>query len=85
MEDILGKSQSKDCVFPRQVAMYLCRENLGMSYIKIGNIFSRDHSTVMSSIKQVCSALNNINSDFIFSIKQINESLFNELACLLKS
>ena len=75
MEDILGKSQSRDCVFPRQVAMYLCRENLGMSYIKIGNIFSRDHSTVMSSIKQVCSALNNINSDFIFSIKQINESL----------
>lgn len=75
IEDVLGKSQSKDCVCPRQIAMYLCRENLGMSYVKIGNVFSRDHSTVMSSIKQVCLALNNINSDFAFSIKQIKESL----------
>lgn len=74
IDDILGKSQSKECVFPRQVAMYLCRENLGMSYVKIGNIFSRDHSTVMSSIKHVGAALNNMHSEFSFSMKQIKES-----------
>lgn len=74
IDDILGKSQSKECVLPRQVAMYLCRENLGMSYVKIGSVFSRDHSTVMSSIKQVGVALNNMNSEFSFSMQQIKES-----------
>lgn len=52
-QDILGKSQSRECVLPRQISMFFCREELKLPYMKIGQIFSRDHSTVMSSIKQV--------------------------------
>jgi chromosomal replication initiator protein len=52
-EDILGKSQMKGVALPRQIAMYLCREKLKLPYQKIGDIFGRDHSTVMSSIKQI--------------------------------
>lgn len=52
-EDILGKAQTRDCVLPRQVAMFLCRSELKLSYVKIGEIFSRDHSTVMSSVKAI--------------------------------
>lgn len=52
-EDITGKSQQKECVLPRKIAMYLCRKQLRMPYLKIGEFFSRDHSTVMSSVKQV--------------------------------
>lgn len=52
-DDIFGKSQSHDCSMPRQVAMYLCRKELKMPFIKIGSVFSRDHSTVMSSVKQI--------------------------------
>ncbi len=52
-EDLLGKSQMRECALPRQVAMYLCRERLKMPYQKIGEHFGRDHSTVMSSVKQV--------------------------------
>lgn len=52
-EDILGKAQTRDCVFPRQIAMFFCRNELKLSYAKIGQIFSRDHSTVMTSVKVI--------------------------------
>lgn len=53
VEDILGKSHSRECAIPRQAAMHLCRSELKMPYLKIGQVFSRDHSTVMTSIKQI--------------------------------
>jgi chromosomal replication initiator protein len=53
MDDILSKSQARDCVLPRQIAMHLCRQQLNLPYMKIGDIFARDHSTVMASVKQV--------------------------------
>ena len=70
-EDIFGKSQSQDCSIPRQMSMFLCRKELKMPFIKIGNVFSRDHSTVMSSVKliekraetqdkEICSAISDI-------------------------
>ena len=49
--DILGKSQTKEYTLPRQTAMYFCRQKLKIPYKKLGEIFNRDHSTVMSSIK----------------------------------
>jgi len=52
-EDLLGKSQSQECSLPRQIAMYLCRQELKLPFQSIGQIFGRDHSTVMTSIKQV--------------------------------
>lgn len=52
-EDILGKSQAKEHANPRQLAMFLCREKLKLPFQKIGEIFHRDHSTVMSSVKQI--------------------------------
>ena len=56
-EDILGKSQCREFVLPRQLAMYLCRNKLKMPYTKIGHTFSKDHSTVMSSVKNIEEAL----------------------------
>ncbi len=56
-EDILSRSQRKECTLPRQIAMYLCRDKLSLPYMKIGKLFSRDHSTVMSSTKLIAKAL----------------------------
>jgi chromosomal replication initiator protein len=53
IEDILGKAQTQECVLPRQISMYLCRNRLYLSFSQIGRFFSRDHSTVMSSVKQI--------------------------------
>lgn len=52
-EDILGKSQTRECALPRQIAIYLCRSKLYMPYMKIGDLLSRDHSTIISSYKLI--------------------------------
>lgn len=50
-KDILSKSQTQECTTPRQLAMFLCRNQLKMPFTKIGEYFSRDHSTVISSVR----------------------------------
>lgn len=52
-DDILGKVQTRDFVLPRQFAMYFCRSLLKIPFVKIGAIFAKDHSTVMSSVKNI--------------------------------
>jgi chromosomal replication initiator protein len=53
IEDLIGKSQLREFVKPRQIAMYFCRSLLDMPFQKIGLLFGRDHSTVMASIALV--------------------------------
>jgi chromosomal replication initiator protein len=52
-EEILGASQARDISFSRQLAMAICRKELKLPFKKIGEIFERDHSTVMSAINTV--------------------------------
>ncbi|MFA6467089.1 MAG: chromosomal replication initiator protein DnaA [Patescibacteria group bacterium] len=48
MENLLGASRKKELVVPRQIAMFLMREELKASYPNIGNeIGGRDHTTAM--------------------------------------
>ncbi|MCB1180812.1 MAG: ATP-binding protein [Chlamydiia bacterium] len=53
LDDILSKSQTRENVLPRQIAMHLCRIRLNLPFMKIGELFSRDHSTVISSVKVI--------------------------------
>ena len=53
-DDLSGNKRSNDIAFPRQIAMYLCREIANMSYPQIGSDFGgRDHSTVMHGCKKI--------------------------------
>lgn len=53
-EDILGAKRRPDLVLARQVAMYVCRQKLGLSYPELGRAFGgRDHSTVIHAIKKI--------------------------------
>lgn len=52
-DDIWGKSQTQECATPRQISIYLCRILLKMPFMKIGEKFDRDHSTVMTSVKSI--------------------------------
>lgn len=74
-EDILGKTQSRDCSLPRHLAMYLCRTQLKIPYMKIGDIFAKDHSTVMSSVKLVQKGLDNSDEEIINSFNGIVKAL----------
>lgn len=75
VDDILSKSQSREIVLPRQLSMYLLRKELKMPYIKIGTVFSRDHSTVMSSIKQITKSIDNQDKDLFYYLNDIQRKL----------
>lgn len=48
------KSNAKAIAFPRQVAMYLCKEILGLSLPEIGKAFGgKHHTTVLHSISKI--------------------------------
>ena len=55
--DIVGPVRKKEILFPRQIAMYLIRKDLGASLEQIGEEFSRNHTTVMHSIEKVIKLL----------------------------
>lgn len=53
-DDLSGSKRSNDIAFPRQIAMYLCRETANMSFPQIGKDFgNRDHSTVMHAYNKI--------------------------------
>jgi chromosomal replication initiator protein len=74
-DDLTAKSQSRKFVVPRQIAMYFCRTLLKLPYMKIGDIFSKDHSTVMSSTKLIEKELQLIESDIATKVKAIQIDL----------
>lgn len=55
---LVSKKRSKEIAFPRQIAMYICREVLDESYPRIGTEFGgRDHTTVMHAIGKIKDSL----------------------------
>jgi len=52
--DLMSKSRSRPLTQARHIAMYLTRENTGLSLMKIGEVFGgRDHTTVLHAIHKV--------------------------------
>ena len=54
MEDFKSSKRTKNVAYPRQVAMYLCRDLTELSLPKIGEEFGgRDHSTVIHAVSKI--------------------------------
>lgn len=54
MDEILGKSRERRLAFPRQVAMFLMREEAKCSYPSIGDqVGGRDHTTAMHACDKI--------------------------------
>lgn len=75
VEDLKGVKRSNDVTFPRQIAMYLCRNVAGLPLTKIGEGFGkRDHTTVIHACNKIDKEIqNNV------STKRIVESVKNIL------
>jgi chromosomal replication initiator protein len=57
-DGLRSKGRTKTLTVPRQVAMYLIRDLLGLQLVEIGNAFGgRDHSTVIHSLEKTESVL----------------------------
>ena len=53
-KDLIGNKRSADVVFPRQIAMYLCRNIPQLSLPQIGKDFgNRDHTTVLHACNKI--------------------------------
>ena len=71
-----GRSRTKEIVVPRQVAMYLLREETGASLQEIGvELGGRDHTTVLHGIRQVERALG-ADAGFRAQVLAIREAIF---------
>lgn len=76
IKDLVGKGRKKELVWPRQITMYLMREEINTSYPSIGQeIGGRDHTTAMHAynkiLKEVKEQENEKIKQEIDSIKQI--------------
>ena len=53
-KDLKSSKRSNDLAYPRQIAMYLCRDIAQMQLTKIGDCFGkRDHTTVMHACRKI--------------------------------
>lgn len=53
IDDLTGRSRRKEVVEPRQVAMFLLRDMLDLSYPTIGEKLGRDHTTAIHSFEKI--------------------------------
>ena len=58
LESLLSQRRTMEITYPRQIAMYLCKEMTESSLKSIGKSFGgRDHTTVISACKKISSDL----------------------------
>jgi len=75
IEQMKGKKKNNEINFPRQVAIYLCRELTTESFPKIGYYFGgRNHSTIISAYQRIKKELNS-NENLRSIIKELKKNL----------
>lgn len=75
-DDILGPKRDKDIVVPRQIAMYMLRSELHLSFPKIARELGRkDHTTAIHSIEKIERELS-ADTTIKEAINQIKEKLY---------
>jgi chromosomal replication initiator protein len=70
--DLKGRSNRRSIALPRQVAMFLVRDILDLSFPEIGKIFSKHHSTVMYAVDTISKARLS-NPDFDATLTSFRE------------
>ncbi len=78
LDDMKGKRRDKHIVFPRQVAMFLVREETPSSLPAIGKAFGgRDHTTALHSIEKIANELKE-DERLRYEVQAIKERLYAE-------
>jgi chromosomal replication initiator protein len=76
IEDILGPKRDKDIVVPRQIAMYMLRSELHLSFPKIARELGRkDHTTAIHSVEKI-EKESRLDNDMRNAIAEIKERLY---------
>jgi chromosomal replication initiator protein len=76
MEEIMGPKRDKDIVVPRQVAMYMLRSELHLSFPKIARELGRkDHTTAIHSVEKIEKEVS-YDADIKAAVTEIKERLY---------
>jgi chromosomal replication initiator protein len=76
VEDIVGPKRDKDIVVPRQIAMYMLRSELHLSFPKIAHELGRkDHTTAIHSVDKI-EKESRLDPAMRMAISQIKEHLY---------
>ncbi len=76
VEEILGPKRDKDIVVPRQIAMYMLRSELHLSFPKIAKELGRkDHTTAIHSVEKI-EKESRLDPSLRTAISQIKERLY---------
>ena len=76
MEDIMGPKRDKDIVVPRQIAMYILRSELHLSFPKIARELGRkDHTTAIHSVEKIAKE-STLDADLRTAISEIKDRLY---------
>ena len=72
---LTGNKRSRDITYPRQLAMYLCRELTDMSLPKIGQAFGgKDHTTVLHACEKIMEDMQN-NAETRRAISELKKNI----------
>jgi len=73
--DLESSKRSRNLAFPRQIAMYICREMTSLSLPKIGEYFgNRDHTTVLHACEKISAELRS-NESLREVVKEIEKAI----------
>lgn len=76
VDEIVGPKRDKDIVVPRQVAMYMLRSELHMSFPKIAHELGRkDHTTAIHSVEKIAKE-SRLDTELRDTIQNIRERLY---------
>lgn len=74
-DELMKRSRKKEIVEPRQVAMYLLRDILELSYPYIGEKMGRDHTTAIHAVEKISQEINK-NSSLSQKINLIRDLIY---------
>jgi chromosomal replication initiator protein len=78
MEQLQGQKREKSIVVPRQIAMYLMREETDVSLLRIGaELGGRDHSTVLHACDKINREMQ-INDEMRREVAAVRELIYSE-------
>lgn len=79
IENIKSLKRNREHTEARFAAWYLMKNVLLMTYVKIGNAFSRDHSTIIHGVKEH-SNLYEYTKEYRLKFKDARKLLLNKMA-----
>jgi len=79
IKDMNSSKRSNDIAYPRQIAMFLCRDIIDLPFKQIGNDFGkRDHTTVMHACSKIDSEIKQKDSHTKLIVDNIRDRILGK-------